>query len=799
MHSALTQEHLKIIAPAWPLQNTVAVNPFWNQIDRPFHEVMAKMSNLVHHSLFMPTSYYLEKYRKGEITDQDVEKSLLRRKPDGNPDGVHLKKFIDQSAEPEIVIQGCDSFSDFVDRRFGLNWCSIVAYEIAKYASAFFDEGQALAKFPWRNLSFYEAWFAAQQFDKSLEESGIAGFYDSVSDFQKLTPEAAMHKIVSRFGFTNDEALALYVGRLSVINNGWASQFSYHEWRAQLGYPTKEKTRSIELIAIQMIVDFAIAERFEKAHNGIIANWIQSFQAKAAQQLSRKKNFEVNLLWQAALEISQQRQWSAQIIPQQKPTIIPKIQVAMCIDVRSETYRRAIEAESSELETIGFAGFFGLPFEYKKIEEKQAGARAPVLLKSGFTVQEEMVDRNPTQRIAATLARSFFRNLRKAPMSSFLFVELFSLPAFLKMVRNLFHSLNFSNRKLLPNKFSDEKTHPGQSSILLPDKSSMELDSKLKAAAAVLTHMGIKSRFARLIVLAGHGSHNTNNAFASASDCGACGGHAGDVNARFLADLLNDPQVRMGLKKQSIEIPSSTRFIAAVHETVTDHLYLLDQSRVPDSHREELSLLLAAIEKAGIAARQERQFARSACLDVSAWRRARNWSEVRPEWALAGNACFIVAPRSFTKNANFAGRSFLHDYDWRNDRNFETLELIMTAPMLVTNWINLQYYASTVAPQIYGSGNKVLHNLVNENGVVEGNGGDLRIGLPWQSVHDGEKFVHEPIRLSVFIAAPTAEIEKIISKHPTVRNLVANEWLFLFQIEEESGKIMRRTVGGDYL
>ncbi len=63
----------------------------------------------------------------------------------------------------------------------------------------------------------------------------------------------------------------------------------------------------------------------------------------------------------------------------------------------------------------------------------------------------------------------------------------------------------------------------------------------------------------------------------------------------------------------------------------------------------------------------------------------------------------------------------------------------MTAPMVVTNWINLQYHASTVDNRRYGSGNKVLHNVVGGRlGVFEGNGGDLRIGLPLQSLHDGQ-------------------------------------------------------------
>ena len=65
------------------------------------------------------------------------------------------------------------------------------------------------------------------------------------------------------------------------------------------------------------------------------------------------------------------------------------------------------------------------------------------------------------------------------------------------------------------------------------------------------------------------------------------------------------------------------------------------------------------------------------------------------------------------------------------------LELILTAPVVVASWISLQYYGSTVAPELFGGGNKLLHNVIGGIGVVEGNGGLLRAGLPWQSVHDG--------------------------------------------------------------
>jgi len=116
------------------------------------------------------------------------------------------------------------------------------------------------------------------------------------------------------------------------------------------------------------------------------------------------------------------------------------------------------------------------------------------------------------------------------------------------------------------------------------------------------------------------------------------------------------------------------------------------------------------------------------------------------------------------------------------------LELIMTAPMVVTNWISLQYYASVVDNLRYGSGNKVLHNVVGGNvGVFEGNGGDLRIGLPMQSLHDGERWRHTPQRLSVFIQAPQEPMDRIIEAHTTVRHLVDNEWLHLFRLDDAGG------------
>jgi hypothetical protein len=102
----------------------------------------------------------------------------------------------------------------------------------------------------------------------------------------------------------------------------------------------------------------------------------------------------------------------------------------------------------------------------------------------------------------------------------------------------------------------------------------------------------------------------------------------------------------------------------------------------------------------------------------------------------------------------------------------------------VASWISLQYYGSAVAPRLFGGGNKLLHNVIGGVGVVEGNGGPLRAGLPWQSVHDGQDLIHLPLRLSVCIEAPREAMTDILQRHPGVCALFDNRWLHLFALDD---------------
>ncbi len=186
-----------------------------------------------------------------------------------------------------------------------------------------------------------------------------------------------------------------------------------------------------------------------------------------------------------------------------------------------------------------------------------------------------------------------------------------------------------------------------------------------------------------------------------------------------------------------------------------------------------------------------------AASEANVVQRSRDWSEVRPEWGLAGNAAFIIAPRSRTAGLDLGGRTFMHSYDHARDPEGTVLELIMTAPMIVTSWINLQYYASAVDNRSFGSGNKLIHNVTGQLGVLLGNGGDLMTGLPWQAVSDGQELMHEPLRLAVVIEAPRTAVERVIEKHRMVADLLENGWLTL--LVREGDDFFRWTADGEWL
>jgi uncharacterized protein YbcC (UPF0753/DUF2309 family) len=790
----------KRIAPLWPLQNFVAVNPFVGLVDRPFVDACELIRRVAPGGMQMPLDFYRDKYEAGEILDADLDAALVQGRtilqgPWSDDlagfDVPRLKQALNENPAPmsgnEIL-----TVVEAVDCAHGTSWTAAVTETIAQFCSEYFDAGQAAWRLPWRALPLFAAWREKAAINMNAEALGLRNF----RQWAKRLPDnadAAINHLMKKLGVADEDAADFFHRQLMSIR-GWAGHVQYRV--RENGMHGRSDDTLLQLLAIWLCYDAALLAQFDSP--ALREFWPATSEGVPTDSPEVLPTF----LWQLAHEHAWQRQLLGKLRSAKKTPSHerPAVQAVFCIDVRSEVLRRALEAATPKIETIGFAGFFGLPIEYIPFGQRHGSSQCPVLLTPKFRVRETLRKAAPEaidsawkrQRLGKRLTYSW-NSFKTSAISCFSFVDTMGLAFGAKLFRDTFAPAG-------KNRAHQHACGP-QIEKSGADLTGIALDDRIQLALGALRNMGLTKNFARLVLLCGHGSETANNPYGSGLDCGACGGHAGDANARVGAAILNDSAVRAALMGHGIQILADTHFIAGLHNTSTDDVTLFDLDEVPATHHSDLAELRGWLGAASKAARRERAVLlgldRTAPnLDRQVIARSRDWAQVRPEWGLAGNAAFIAAPRLRTKAAHLGGRVFLHNYDHRADTDDSTLELIMVAPMVVANWINLQYYASTVNNRVFGSGNKVTHNVVGTLGVCQGNGGDLQTGLPLQSVHDGTKWVHEPLRLHVFIEAPRNRIAGVLARHPDVRELVENGWLLLFAIEDAGEYYYRWQPGG---
>ncbi len=788
------------IAPAWPLDRMIAVNPHWKRVGMPLREVAARMAVLADIRVFPPRELQRRAWNEGRIVPEDLEHAL-RRVPEAQALGLTPSQCLDSldAAEPGARLPLLIDFLDNNPKRHArLSWQQAITHQVSQTCAAYFDEHQADWQ-PERVGGLYAFWRETLQHDHGIgllmELHGIDRHVRALPS----TAQGAERLVQERLGLPAP-VWADYLEALLLTVHGWASWCAYLGWQAGLEGRSDGHLR--ELLAIRLAWDIVLLESKDEAgaRQAFLA-LRRSWRDVSGSLKLAERSLLVDEVWQVALEAGYQRDLARRLRAGggDPAAPAPDVQAAFCIDVRSEPLRRALEAASPGVRTLGFAGFFGVPAAYTPLATRARRPQLPGLLAPSVEVADAITSAGMTAAIgdaAAQVAAGQSRRTRFAlaeqwqgagrwPGAAFSYVE----AAGLAYVGKLGGWLRPGRHARIRDDLAG--LAPRYRALCRPRVVGLDPRARAALAAKVLRSMGLAEDLAPLVLLVGHGSQSANNAHASALDCGACCGQTGEVNARSLAQLLNDPKVREGLKDLGVSIPVGTWFVAAMHNTATDEIEGFDLDLLPPDARRRWEDLRPVLDRAGDRARRERAprlrldplAPRDRLLDRFR-RRANDGAETRPEWGLAGNASFVIAPRGRSLGVALEGRSFLQDYDAKADADGSLLEQGMTAPMLVAHWINWQYHASTCDPARLGSGNKVLHNVVGGTlGVFEGNGGDLRIGLSRQSLCDGDRWVHEPLRLTVVIDAPGASIEAVISKHPTVRNLLDNGWLHLWRFD----------------
>jgi uncharacterized protein YbcC (UPF0753/DUF2309 family) len=463
------------------------------------------------------------------------------------------------------------------------------------------------------------------------------------------------------------------------------------------------------------------------------------------------------------------------------PTTAPEVQLLTCIDVRSEGLRRHLEARGP-IETFGVAGFFGIAARWQPLHSSRDEARAPVLLTPERRVRERPAPGTEAAAMA-TVRRTLTRRggvraaatAKRAPLAPFAFAE----------AAGWWSGAAAAARTFAPRRAPHDRRADADLTVVDLDAegAGFDLEARLDLAEGLLRAVGLTERFAPLVVLCGHASDTANNPHAATLDCGACGGAPGGASARVAAAICNDPHVRAGLAARGIDVPAATWFVPAEHDTAADRVTLLDTHLVPAGSAARLDQLRDDLEVAGAALAAERA-ARLPGDPARVRSRGLDWAETRPEWGLARNCAFVIGPRSSTVGRDLGCRTFLHSYDAQADVSGEVLAAIMTAPLVVAQWINAQYYFSSVDPVRFGAGDKLLHNPVGGVGVTLGDGGDLAVGLPWQSVALGDQLVHEPVRLLALVEAPLTRVAGTVQGHEVLRELVGGRWITVVARED---------------
>lgn len=755
----------RAIPPAFPLEATVAVNPFLQQTGEDLATASARLGRVAGIALTRSRSTYAKAIAQGRITEDDLEAALNANMSPLKPQNVGRLKA--KAAEPCPEPAALPTIAGLAAEATGTDWPSVIEKTFGLWAAGHFDGGQALWS-PAPGRTAYAAWQSWAGSDLTPEIAGLSGFCDHAVSAPD-TPERAVLRAADRLGIPEAAAETLF-HRLLMDLGGWAQHARWLLWQAELDGGTDGTLA--DLLAIRLVWEEALLDHVPQ----IAERWRETVAAYETP-VEPTPDQVVNAILQEAAERAHQRSLASALSTPARSVDRPALQAAFCIDVRSEVFRRAFEAQATGIETLGFAGFFGLPLAHTAQGSDVVEAHLPVLLKPSMNSTSHGTEAAEQEvRISARAARAWGR-FRQAAVSSFAFVEAAGPFYGAKLIKDTLG-------------FGATRATAGPAPQIA---GGLSASAKAETGATVLKAMSLTQNFGRLVLLLGHGAEVTNNPHESAYHCGACGGHTGEVSARVLAQLLNDPETRVGLAAHGIELPDDTLFVAGLHNTTTDDVTLYEDSDTHD-HAQDLSQARRWLTAAGKCARTERALRLPGATAKSLAARATNWAEVRPEWGLAGCAAFIAAPRAATAGADLDARAFLHSYNWQADEDFATLELILTAPVVVASWISLQYYGSAVAPDIFGGGNKLIHNVVGGIGVVEGNGGRLRPGLPWQAVHDGDDLAHEPLRLSVLIEAPEAALTGVLDCHPEVKALFDNGWLHLFALKE--GRIAARYLPG---
>ena len=253
-HAAQRAGHA--VPPAFPLDASVAVNPFLGQTGERLETTAARLGRVAGVSLAPPRPWLTEQLAAGRVTDADL-RAALRATPAAV--GLAAPEDLKRAASaPPAAAFAPPTVAELAADVSGVDWPGVIAERIGAWAAGYFDQGQALWAAP-RGRSAYAAWRAVATHDLTPEIAGLSHFATFVSEAPERA-EDVLVRAAQRLGLS-DEACETWFHQLLMTMGGFAQYARYLGWRAGLEGKTDHTLQ--DLLAIRLLFEEALYRQYE--------------------------------------------------------------------------------------------------------------------------------------------------------------------------------------------------------------------------------------------------------------------------------------------------------------------------------------------------------------------------------------------------------------------------------------------------------------------------------------------------------------------------------------------------------
>ncbi|PWK28154.1 hypothetical protein LV89_00932 [Arcicella aurantiaca] len=778
---------LKHFLPAQnPLKDFVHHNTLHAFQDMKFFEGIRRASEIFGYNVSLSLDEYRALYAQGRIREDVLDKILLEKFGASNVKNWK-NKLVSETYEANFLPRIGNLRANW-KKSYQIDLDSMVHPTLFRIICGFLDQGIAIWGFPEKDKGFLDSL-------KEMERNSYSSYFRGKRAKDLLLKTDCRIKDLLQILVGDESLYTQYLYDQQFAHQGWSGMVSAVE-----DFP--ETLLDSRKISLQDAITFELLLEIDAIDFHCGNNWSplsQNLSDKPIDLFADVEETEVHKvlkIWQEAFEWTYYDEVLAGIKLKNatsKPAHELTFQAMFCIDDRECSIRRYLEQFDTSCETFGTPGFFGVEFFF----QPEGGQFYTKVCPAPVTPKYLVKEKNEVAFKGVKLKKDLhFSKHSHSFYSGWLISQTLGFWSAVKLFGSIFRP---SMSPATSSSFKHMDKHAGltvQHTHHEQEENGLqvgfEINEMVDRVEGTLKSIGLVKDFAPIVYVVGHGASSVNNPHFAAYDCGACCGRAGSANARVLSEMANKPEVRTMLRERGIDIPDTTQFVGALHDTTRDEVAFFDEKLLSEANYANHLKYEKIFEKSldYNAKERSRRFESiatnltPAMIHEKIKIRSVSLFEPRPELNHATNALCIVGRRNLTKGLFLDRRSFLNSYDYSIDPEGKYLFNIMKAAAPVCGGINLEYYFSRVDNQKLGAGTKLPHNVMGLIGVANGIDGDLRPGLPSQMIE-----VHDPVRILFIVEHfPDVVLDTIKRLYATYEWFI-NEWVNLVVVNPETKEL----------